>query len=75
MDTHVFYDEIKSWIDKCNQKAVELGMHSHEFWSWVTMSIADISERYDNNELVKKQMVMLYEWLHDIYQKGVNNNE
>lgn len=67
MNINVFFDEIKAWIHKCNTLAVEKGMDSDDFWNWVTLSIAEISERYNNNDLVKKQMIMLYEWLYDTY--------
>lgn len=67
MDYDVFFDEVKAWIKQCNVNAVEKGMHSVEFWEWVSMSIADICDRYQNDELVKRQMLMLYQWLNDLY--------
>lgn len=68
-----FYSEIARWINTCNLKAVELDFHSEEYWDWVSLSIANISERYNNHILVKRQMVMLYEWLYDMYQESLKN--
>lgn len=70
MNYEQFYKEVAAWIQTCNGEAVKLGMDSNEFWSWVTRSIGEISEKYGNNELVKRQMIMLFEWLKDIYERS-----
>lgn len=74
MDINQFYDEIKEWINQCNQYAVQYGMHTSEFWTWAMDSTASICEKYNNNELVKRQMIMLHDWLTDIYEKGKEAN-
>lgn len=67
MDYNVFYDEVKAWISQCNQMAIQHGIHSNDFWIWITRSIGDICDKYDNNKLVVMQFAMMYDWLSDIY--------
>lgn len=67
MDYKAFYDEVVAWINQTNQLAVKHGMESSEFWTWVTRSTGELSNKYGNNPLVIKQMVMLHEWLDEIY--------
>lgn len=67
MDYKSFYAEIADWIMQVNQAAVQHGMDSTEFWNWVSSSMGKIANKYENNKLVKKQMVMLFSWLEDVY--------
>lgn len=67
MDYKAFYDEVVAWINQTNQLAIQHGMESSEFWTWVTRSTGELSNKYGNNPLVIKQMVMLHEWLDEIY--------
>lgn len=72
MDYQKFYSEIVEWIMQVNQKAVQLGMESPEFWSWIMTSIGEFEVRYEKNKLVIKQMVMMVEWLEEIYFERKN---
>ncbi|NBJ71032.1 MULTISPECIES: hypothetical protein [Clostridia] len=72
MDYQAFYTEVANWINECNNKAMAFGMHSNEFWSWVMRSTGEMSNKYGNNDLVKKQMIMLVDWLKEIYER-MNN--
>lgn len=72
MDYQKFYNEIVEWIMQVNQKAVQLGMESPEFWSWVMVSVGEFEVRYEKNKLVIKQMVMMVEWLEEIYFERKN---
>lgn len=67
MNTDEFYDEVKAWINRVNEHAVNVGMHSNEFWEWVMRSSGKIAEKYNNHELVVSQMVMLVRWLEKVY--------
>lgn len=67
MDYQAFYNEVVNWIKQANQLAMNYGMESSDFWSWVTRSTGDLCDKYGNNALVIKQMVMLHEWLDEIY--------
>lgn len=67
MDYQAFYNEVVVWINKANQLAVQYGMDKNEFWIWVTRSTGELCNKYNNNPLVIKQMVMLHEWLDEIY--------
>lgn len=70
MDYEKFYQEIATWINEANNKAVQFGLENTEFWTWVTQSEGEMCEKYNNNPLVIKQMVMLHEWLAEIYYKN-----
>ncbi|WP_217588761.1 hypothetical protein [Lentibacillus saliphilus] len=70
MDYQMFYAEVVSWISDCNSMAVKHGMESDEFWTWAMRSTGELSDKYGNNDLVKKQMIMLLDWLNDIYEKA-----
>jgi len=67
MDYKSFYAEVADWIMQVNQVAVQHGMDSTEFWNWVSRSMGEIANKYNNNKLVQKQMVMLFSWLEDVY--------
>lgn len=70
MDYQKFFSEVADWVNQCNQMAVKYGMESHDFWSWVMRTTGDIGNKYNNNDLVVRQMVLLVHWLEDIYAKG-----
>lgn len=72
MNYEQFYQEVANWINQSNQYAIQYGLHSNEFWTWVLNSIGEMCNKYDNNELVKKQMIMLHDWLIDIYEGSKN---
>jgi len=69
MDYKAFYAEVAEWINHVNQAAVKYGMHDEQFWAWVSHSSGAISKKYQNNRLVINQMVMLIEWLEEVYEK------
>lgn len=71
MDYKVFYAEVVDWIMQVNQMATKHGFDSEAFWNWVTSSVSEICDRYKNNQLVMKQMGMLFEWLDDVYAEGL----
>lgn len=67
MDYEAFFKDVLAWINQANKLAAQYGMESSDFWSWVTRSTGQIGDKYNNNPLVIKQMVMLHEWLDEIY--------
>lgn len=67
MDYKKFFEEVTDWINEVNKMAIKYGMGGEEFWTWVTTSVGEMCNKYDNNKLVVNQMVMLTEWLEDIY--------
>lgn len=69
MDYKKFYAEIADWIHTANQMAINHGIGSEAFWQWVTSSAADMCQRYNENPLVIKQMMMLSDWLEGAYEK------
>lgn len=68
MDYNAFFAEVAAWTQQVNQAAARDGMASSEFWQWVTDSSAEISKKYNDNRLVIKQMIMLVEWLEEVYE-------
>lgn len=70
MNYKAFYAEVADWIYQSNQMAFKHGLNSDEFWSWVATSTGDLCNKYKNNPLVKKQMIMLYQWLEDFTKGG-----
>lgn len=68
MDYQKFYADVVSWINQSNQLAIRHGLDSNEFWDWVMRSTGEVCNKYDNNDLVKKQMTMLFHWLEDVYE-------
>lgn len=69
MDYKSFFAEVTDWIMQVNQVAIQHGMDSDEFWNWVSRSMGGIANKYNNNKLVQKQMIMLFSWLEDVYEE------
>lgn len=70
MDYQQFYNEVVAWINEANQQASQHGLSSEVFWQWVTDSTAAMCNRYNNNQLVVKQMMMLSRWLEEAYMNS-----
>lgn len=73
MDYQAFFNDVVKWINQTNELAMKYGMESNDFWSWVTRSTGELCNKYHNNSLVIKQMVMLHDWLEEIYFKNKNS--
>ncbi|MFD2703842.1 hypothetical protein ACFSVM_25765 [Paenibacillus shunpengii] len=69
MDYQAFYNEVVKWIAQVNQAAMKFGITSPDFWKWVADSSAEICARYQDNQLVIKQMIMLVEWLEEAFER------
>ncbi|MFD3274579.1 hypothetical protein ACE3MS_31285 [Paenibacillus dendritiformis] len=69
MDYRAFYNDVVSWISQANQAAARHGMANEQFWAWVADSSAALCDKYQENPLVIKQMMMLVEWLEEVYEK------
>ncbi|ASA22333.1 hypothetical protein [Paenibacillus donghaensis] len=73
MDYGAFFGDIQAWIGQANQAAAHYGMSHPDFWQWVANSSGAMCQKYQDHPLVIKQMMMLTEWLEEIYdnqQKG-----
>lgn len=66
MDYKAFFTDVEAWIGQVNQAAMRYGMGNSEFWLWVADSCGKLCEKYQENRLVIKQMMMLVEWLEDV---------
>lgn len=67
MNYNQFYQEVAQWINQANELAGKHGLGSSDFWIWVTRSTGELCDEYNNNDLAIKQMVMLHEWLDEMY--------
>lgn len=68
MDYKLFFADVEIWIQKANQAAMKYGMDHETFWMWVSSSAGAMCKKYKDNSLVIKQMIMLVEWLEDVWQ-------
>jgi hypothetical protein len=69
MDYAAFYRDVVAWIGQVNQTAMKFGMNSSDFWRWVADSSGSICKKYQDNRLAIKQMIMLVEWLEEVYER------
>lgn len=69
MDYGAFFADVQTWIGQANQAAAKYGMQNEDFWTWVADSSAAICEKYQENRLAIKQMMMLVEWLEEVYER------
>ncbi|MEV2908592.1 hypothetical protein ABNF65_08000 [Paenibacillus larvae] len=52
--------------------AMKYGIENEQFWVWVADSSGALSKKYQENRLVIKQMIMLVEWLEEVYENRKN---
>lgn len=69
MDYQAFYQDVAEWIILNQKKANLLGFDSEDYFEWVYQSAGEIGNKYNNTELVKKQMLMLLEWIEKKYRE------
>jgi len=68
MDYQAFFSDVVNWIGQTNQAAAKYGMEHEQFWLWVVESSGALTKKYQDNKLVIRQMIMLIEWLEEIYE-------
>lgn len=54
---------IPEWMQAGNQKSQEVGFGSDAYWLWVVGSIGQICKQYNDDELVRQQFGLLFNWL------------
>ncbi|MEK4276493.1 hypothetical protein [Paenibacillus sp. FSL R7-0026] len=69
MDYKAFFWDMVLWTQGVNDAARQFGMQSPDFWKWVADSAGAICRKYEDNPLAVKQMVMMIEWLEEVYEK------
>lgn len=72
MNYEQFFNDVKSWINECNDQAAQLGFMTDEFWNWVVKSLSDLTGKYNNEKLAMKQADMLLSWLEDTWREVKN---
>lgn len=70
MDYKAFFDDVEKWIQEVNQTAVRIGMDHSDFWIWVAESTSAVCRKYQDHRLVIMQMLMLVDWLEEVYEKN-----
>ncbi|HFI0256485.1 TPA: hypothetical protein ACGOVD_001155 [Streptococcus suis] len=60
-----FETEVPSWMRASNQKMQEVGFNTQAYWNWVVVSMAEISKKYNNDQLVMDQMGLIFNWLEE----------
>lgn len=73
MDYKAFFTDVQAWIGEANQAAMRYGMHNEQFWAWAADSTSMLAKKYQENRLAIKQMMMLVEWLEEVYEKRVRS--
>ncbi|GAA0382535.1 hypothetical protein [Paenibacillus motobuensis] len=71
MDYGAFFADVQAWIGQANQAAMQYGMDKPEFWQWVADSAGALCKKYNDHRLAMKQMIMMTEWLEEVYEKQV----
>lgn len=69
MDYKALFWDVYQWTQQVNEMASRHGMQSPDFWQWVADSSGAMCRKYHDNPLVIKQMIMLTEWLEEVYEK------
>lgn len=69
MDYKAFFTDVLAWIGEANVAATRHGMESAEFWAWVADSAGHICRKYQDHRLAIKQMIMMTEWLEEVYNQ------
>ncbi|EHG13797.1 hypothetical protein HMPREF9682_00787 [Streptococcus intermedius F0395] len=54
---------IPEWMQASNQKSQEVGFGSDDYWLWVVESIGQICKQYNEDELIRQQFGLLFDWL------------
>lgn len=58
-----FEKEVPDWMRASNQKMQEVGFNTQPYWNWVVQSMAEITKKYNNDQLVMDQMGLILAWL------------
>ncbi|QYR20822.1 hypothetical protein KZ483_24195 [Paenibacillus sp. sptzw28] len=74
MDYRALFIDVEKWIQEANEAAKEHGMDHQDFWKWVADSSSALCKKYQDNRLVIKQMMMLVEWLEEVFQSRKNHS-
>ncbi|MEK4854810.1 hypothetical protein NST04_33580 [Paenibacillus sp. FSL H7-0756] len=69
MDYKALFWDVYQWTQQVNEAAARHGMQNPEFWQWVADSTGAICRKYNDHRLAIKQMVMMVEWLEEVYEK------
>ncbi len=70
MDYKAFFWDVCQWTEQVNLAVPHFGgMENPAFWAWVAESSSGICVKYQNHRLAIKQMMMLVDWLEEVYHE------
>lgn len=70
MDYRSFFADVTEWMTESNNQIKQHSINSQEYWDWVVHSTGQLCNKYNNHELVIRQMSMLIGWLDDAFKKS-----
>jgi len=68
IDYELFFEDVKGWIYACNNNLSTHGV-TPETWSWISRTLAELSEKHHNHPFAKAQCQMLWEWISESLNK------
>ncbi|MGM7557120.1 hypothetical protein [Aerococcus christensenii] len=63
-----FYKDLSDWVEKVNQKSKEL--NEKDYWQFVLTSIGELSDKYSNNQLVVRILLVHLEFLEEMSKQN-----
>lgn len=58
-----FEVEIPNWMRQSNQVMARVGFATDDYWRWVVQSMGALCKKYSDDELVRGQCSLIFEWL------------
>ena len=58
-----FQKEVPDWKMQSNQMCAQVGFATDAYWQWALKSMGEICLKYNDNDLVVDQFILLFEWL------------
>lgn len=62
-----FYNDLGKWVESINQKA---NLPQQEYWDYIVTSMGVLSDKYNNNPLVKEVLLFHFNYLESQYKKS-----
>lgn len=66
-----FEVEVPNWMRESNQVMQQVGFNTPAYWNWVIASINQICDKYNQDQLVKNQFHIIWDFLEE-KTKGVS---
>lgn len=60
-----FEVEVPNWMRQSNQVMASVGFATDDYWRWVVQSMGALCKKYGDDELVRSQCSLIFEWLEE----------